>query len=57
MIRKIARPMLASVYVIDGVETLLNPAAHKDSANTVLKKLRTAVPAEYRGWLQPRSRR
>lgn len=51
MIRKIARPMLASVYVIDGVETLLNPAAHKDSANTVLKKLRTAVPAEYRGFV------
>ena len=37
MIRKIARPMLASVYVIDGVETLLNPAGHKDSADSVLK--------------------
>ena len=32
MIRKIARPMLASVYIIDGVETVLNPAGHKEAA-------------------------
>ncbi|MCG7291952.1 DoxX family protein [Corynebacterium afermentans] len=51
MIRKIARPMLASVYVIDGVETLLNPAGHKDSADSVLKKLRDLTPREYRGFL------
>ena len=51
MIRKIARPMLASVYVIDGVETLLNPAGHKDSADSVLKKLRALTPREYRGFL------
>ncbi|OEY25487.1 DoxX family protein [Corynebacterium sp. BCW_4722] len=51
MIRKIARPMLASVYVIDGVETLLNPAGHKESADTVLKKVRAAVPREYRSLL------
>ena len=51
MIRKIARPMLASVYVIDGVETLLNPAGHKDSADSVLKKLRALTPREYRDFL------
>ncbi|WJY97484.1 DoxX family membrane protein [Corynebacterium fournieri] len=51
MIRKIARPMLASVYVIDGVETLLNPAGHKDSSDSVLKKLRAVTPREYRGFL------
>ena len=43
--------MLASVYVIDGVETLLNPAAHKDSADTVLKKVRAFTPREYRSFL------
>ncbi len=51
MIRKIARPMLASVYVIDGVETMINPAGHKESAETVLKKLRSATPREYRAFL------
>ena len=51
MIRKIARPMLASVYVIDGVETLLNPAGHKEAADSVLKKVRALTPREYRGFL------
>ncbi|QYH19801.1 DoxX family membrane protein [Corynebacterium aquatimens] len=51
MIRKIARPMLASVFVIDGVETVLNPAGHKESADGVLKSIRAAVPREYRAFL------
>ena len=51
MIRKIARPMLASVYVIDGVETLLNPAGHKEAADSVLKKVRALTPREYRAFL------
>lgn len=51
MIRKIARPMLASVYIIDGVETVLNPAGHKDAADSALKKVRAVVPREYRGFL------
>ena len=51
MIRKIARPLLASVYVIDGVETVMNPAGHKESADTVLKKVRAATPREYRALL------
>ena len=49
MIRKIARPMLASVYIIDGVETMLNPAGHKEAAASALKKVRSVVPREYRG--------
>ncbi|MCT2338725.1 DoxX family membrane protein [Corynebacterium sp. p3-SID1056] len=51
MIRKIARPMLASVYIIDGVETVLNPAGHKEAAASALKKVRSVVPREYRGLL------
>ncbi|QPK84123.1 DoxX family membrane protein [Corynebacterium qintianiae] len=51
MIRKLARPMLASVYVIDGVETVVNPSAHRESAESVLKKLRSVVPAPYRAYL------
>ena len=47
MIRKLARPMLASVYVIDGVETVINPSAHRESAESVLTKLRSVVPAPY----------
>ncbi|WKD57748.1 DoxX [Corynebacterium capitovis DSM 44611] len=51
MIRKFARPMLASVYVIDGVETVLNPGKHKESAESTLKKVRAVVPAQYRSLL------
>ncbi|MBL7285843.1 DoxX family protein [Corynebacterium godavarianum] len=51
MIRKIARPMLASVYIIDGVETALNPASHKDAADSALKKVRSVLPRQYRGFL------
>ncbi|WP_115684702.1 DoxX family membrane protein [Corynebacterium senegalense] len=51
MIRKFARPMLASVYVADGVETVLNPSAHRDDAQAVLKKVRSVVPREYRSFV------
>lgn len=51
MIRKIARPMLASVFVIDGVQTVLNPAGAKESADSVLKQLRAATPRQYRAFL------
>ncbi|WP_342319663.1 DoxX family protein [Corynebacterium mayonis] len=51
MIRKLARPLLASVYIADGVETVLNPAARRDNAEKVLKKVRSAVPAQYKGFL------
>lgn len=51
MIRKIARPMLASAFVIDGVQTVLNPASHKESADSVLKQVRAAVPRQYRAFI------
>lgn len=51
MIRKLARPMLASVYVIDGVQTVLNPSAQRESAESVLKKVRSVLPAQYRSFL------
>ncbi|MEH0146689.1 DoxX family membrane protein [Corynebacterium sp. Q4381] len=51
MIRKIARPMLASVFIIDGVQTVLNPASAKESADSVLKQLRAATPRQYRAFL------
>lgn len=51
MIRKIARPMLASAFVIDGVKTVMNPASHKESADSVLKQVRAATPSQYRSFL------
>ena len=47
MIRKIARPMLASVFVADGVDTLMNQQDHLDGAREVLSKVRAVVPAQY----------
>ncbi|AWB81985.1 DoxX family protein [Corynebacterium yudongzhengii] len=47
MIRKIARPMLASVYIVDGVDTLANTQAHVDETQSVLDKLRAALPRDY----------
>lgn len=47
MIRKIARPMLASVFVADGVDTLINQKDHLDGAREVLSKVRAVVPAQY----------
>lgn len=47
MIRKIARPMLASVYIADGVDTLVNTQAHVDATERVLNQLRTALPTDY----------
>lgn len=51
MIRKIARPMLASAFIIDGVQTVLNPASHKESADSVLKQVRAATPRQYRSFI------
>lgn len=48
MIRKLARPMLASVYVVDGVQTVLNPSSRRESAESVLTKVRAFVPSQYR---------
>lgn len=47
MIRKIARPMLASVYIADGVDTLVNTDGHVEATETVLTKLRGILPADW----------
>ncbi|GAB3940295.1 DoxX family protein [Corynebacterium tapiri] len=47
MIRKIARPMLASVYIAEGVDNLKNTQAHVEETEYVLKKVRTLVPPPY----------
>lgn len=47
MIRKIARPMLASVYIADGVDTLVNTEGHINSTEVALTKLRGLLPADW----------
>lgn len=51
MIRKIARPALASVFVWDGVDTLRNTSDHVKETESLLKKIRTVVPAQYKGYI------
>ncbi|MGV0436291.1 DoxX family protein [Corynebacterium mastitidis] len=47
MIRKLARPALASVYVADGADTLMNTAKHVDSTESVLNRTRSLLPRKY----------
>lgn len=51
MIRKFARPMLASVFVWDGVDTLRNASDHVAETESVLQRLRKVVPAQYAGYI------
>ena len=51
MIRKFARPMLASVFVWDGVDTLRNASDHVAETGSVLQRLRKVVPAQYAGYI------
>ncbi|MEJ5920685.1 MULTISPECIES: DoxX family protein [unclassified Corynebacterium] len=51
MIRKFARPMLASVFVADGVDTLVNKQDHLDGARAVLDRVRTLTPNQYRSYV------
>ena len=43
MIRKVARPMVASVYVADGADMVLNTQAHVEGAEAVLRHVRSIV--------------
>lgn len=47
LIRKLARPLLASVFIADGVDALLNPEAHTDDARRALKRTKAALPNSY----------
>ena len=51
MIRKFARPMLASVFVWDGVDTLRNASDHVAETESVLQRLRKVVPSQYAGYI------
>lgn len=48
MIRKFARPMLASVFVWEGVDDLRNASEHTKETEGFLKTLRKFVPAGYK---------
>lgn len=51
MLRKIARPMLSSVFVIDGVDTLRHTADHVGETEYVLARLRKVVPSTYSSYI------
>lgn len=43
MIRRLARPMLASVFIIDGIETLRNPQPHVQQASPLVDQATPVV--------------
>lgn len=47
MIRKIARPMIASVYIADGADTVLNSQAHVEGTEAMLDRIRYLLPRKY----------
>ncbi|WP_454979177.1 DoxX family protein, partial [Corynebacterium propinquum] len=46
MIRKIARPMLASVFILDGVDALRKTNERVDTTEDLIKRVRKFVPAD-----------
>lgn len=51
MIRKIARPMLASAFIASGADMVMNTDEHREGTKEMLAKLRTIVPNEYLEYL------
>ena len=47
MIRKLARPMLASVFIADGVDTLMNQKDHQEGARDLIARVRSITPNAY----------
>lgn len=47
MIRKIARPMLASAFVASGADMVMNSDEHREGTKELLTKLRATLPAQY----------
>ncbi|GAA1470705.1 DoxX family protein [Corynebacterium felinum] len=47
MLRKLARPMVASVYIADGADTVLNTQAHVEGTQMVMRQLRVVLPRRY----------
>ncbi len=44
IVRRLARPMLASVFVVQGISTLRHPGSSATKAHPVLRRLSTMVP-------------
>ncbi|MDU0478523.1 DoxX family membrane protein [Staphylococcus chromogenes] len=51
MIRKLARPMLASVFVASGADMLKNTEDHRQGTEELLTKVRALVPNQYRSYV------
>lgn len=47
MLKKIARPALASYFIVDGAKAVTQPAEYKDSADAVLQHVRTLLPRKW----------
>ena len=47
MIRKIARPMIASVYIADGADSILNSQERVEQAESLLNRVRALLPRQY----------
>ncbi|MCQ4624672.1 DoxX family protein [Corynebacterium sp. CCUG 69979] len=51
MIRKLARPMLASVYIADGVGTVTSSSEHAKGAEKVVNTIKSVLPAQYASYI------
>lgn len=51
MLRKIARPMLASIFVVDGADMLRNTNDHVAETESVLNRARKVVPKQYQSYV------
>lgn len=51
MIRKLARPMLASVYIADGVNTVTNSSEHAKGAEKVISTVKAVLPPQYSSFI------
>ncbi|MFI5505794.1 DoxX family protein [Corynebacterium kutscheri] len=47
MIRKLGRPMLASVYIADGADTVLNTSDRVEETEVIIRRIRTILPRKY----------
>ncbi|MFI6871535.1 DoxX family membrane protein [Nocardia sp. NPDC050406] len=46
LLRRLARPLLASAFVVDGVDTLLHPERRVEAATTLMARAKEASPGE-----------
>lgn len=51
MLRKFARPMLASVYIADGVDTVKNAEDHAPAASAWLNRVKAVLPKQYEAFV------